>query len=221
MVFHAAVDNALCNNDWKTVKALVEANPELADRHRDIGTQRTLLHKATIGGSLYYIRWLIEERGCNIAVRDYQGWPVLKYATYQGRADFVPVVEYLFERRAPEDANHLMELLNEQYTAWEQHLELFTCVLRCTSSKTLNYIDYRYYTPLASACIKGYAKVARLLLLAGAEAYETYPFGATNAVEWDPGNRNALLKAQAVCRYDSAKVHAAKERCVALIEVGG
>ena len=67
---------------------------------------------------------------------------------------------------------------------------------------------------------KGYAKVARLLLLAGAEAYGTYPFGATNAVKWDPGNCNALLKAQAVSRNDSAKVRAAKKRCVALIEVG-
>lgn len=208
-------------NNWDLVKTLLEADHSLLDNgDYRVRTGRTLLHRAASNGNLDTLRWLIEEKGCNIAARDYRGEALLSHATSMGRTDNVPVVEYLFERHAPEDANHLMELLNERYTTEDTILEVFCCVLRCTTGETLNYMDHRFYTPLATACVRGYAKIVRLLLLAGAEAYETYPFGGINAVEWDPGNRNALLKAQAVFRNDSAEKHAAKERCVALIEVG-
>lgn len=215
------VCDAVRYDDWTTVEALIEADPRLVDNEDYNFTMRTtLLHEAALQGNSDIVRWLIEERKCNIATRNAKGGTVLHLATLQARHWKIPVVEYLFERHAPEDANHLMELLNQLYKTEDLTLEVFCCVLRCTSIETLNYMDHRFYTPLTSACIKGYAKVARLLLFAGAEAYETYPFNGTNAVKWDPGNRNALLKAQAVFRNDSAEVRAAKERCVALIEVG-
>lgn len=145
---------------------------------------------------------------------------MLEYATVGGVAG-VEVVEYLMTHHAPEDADHLLKIVWGLGTDEEEYLEVVTCVLRYTKGETLNYIDHRFYTPLASACVRGYAKVAHLLLLAGAEAYETYPFSNSNAVKWDPGNRNALLKAQAIFGSDSANKRAAKLRCVALIEVCG
>lgn len=216
-----ALHPAVCANNWDLIKAFLEADPGLLNNgDYKVRTGSTLLHHAAFYGNLDALRWLVEERGCNIAARDSKGGTLLCHATLFGLAANVPVVEYLFTHHAPEDADHLMENVQGLGTAEERRLELITCVLRYTTRGSLNYLDDRFYAPLASACIKGYAKIVRLLLLAGAEAYETYPFGATNAVEWDPGNRNALLKAQAVFRNDSAEKRTAKLRCVALIEVG-
>jgi len=191
---------------------------------RDPQTGRTLLHNAASQGNSDIVRWLIEGKKINIAAQDLKGVTVLECVTILGCAAgvaVVEVVEYLMAHHAPEDADHLLKIVRGMGTDEEKYLEVVACVLRYTKGETLNYIDHHYYTPLACACVRGYAKVAHLLLLAGAEAYETYPFSHSNAVKWDPGNRNALVKAKAIFGRDSAKKRAARLRCVALIEVCG
>lgn len=208
---------------WDTIPPLLEADPRLASLGDPV-TGKSLLHMAAFQGNLNIVRWLIEEIGCSIAEQDPSGRSALYHAT---RVDAPPksalVVEYLCEHHALIDADDVMRIV-DMGTSFPRGetcgLKTLRCMLRYSTCEAVNYMDHRFYTPLACACVRGYAKIVHLLLLAGAEAYETYSFGGINAVEWDPGNRNALIKAQAVFRNDSAEKRAAKLRCVALIEVG-
>lgn len=210
---------------WAAVQGMLTADPALGDGGRHPRSLVTLLHAAAAQGRLNEVRWLVEAKGSNLALRNDLRRTPLDVAVMAGLADgrTVDVVEYLWAwaRQAPHSTDLILRLANRAIPtarAAEPSSEMLLLLLQRASTEELNYQDHRFYTPLACACVRGYAGIARLLLLAGAEAYETYLFSGSNAVGWDRGNCNALVKAQAVFESDPPAVRLAKARCVEMIQ---
>lgn len=213
--------DSACRFEWAELKAIHKGARRPQDgchRHIIAPAKNHSLDFTHQGQFLNALASLLEKRRC----LSFDG--IEKETTgilARGRKHFtVPVIQYLCTRRAQKDPGYVLRMVEELGELEEEALALFALLVAYSSRTALNHRDHRYYTALASACVHGYAKFAKVLLLGGAEAYAKHAFLGTNAVSWDRGNCNALIKAQVVFKRQTPGIRAAKIRCEVMIEVG-
>jgi ankyrin repeat protein len=166
---------AATRGDLGEVLRLVGQDPALLDAQDR--AEWTPLTCAAAAGHIDMVRWLVDQ-GADIDKRGHHGFTPLCIASCNGR---LPVVRWLLEKGAdPAIATHFLLMTPLMAASHGGHVDVMRLLLGHPIGKTTtNHRCFHGRTALWTACFRGKAGAARVLLESGADSHIASTIGVT------------------------------------------